>query len=399
MAEQNILIYRWGSLSEPSVLDELRRLGYPVFEFSEEIRDYHADSVFAERLIQRIHKEKIQAVFSFDYFPLIAMICDVNQLPYVSWIYDCPLHTLNSRSILLESNYIFCFDRVYTDRLLSLGAKHCFHLPLAFNSELVKTLERNLLDPVKQYECDISFVGSFYNEDKNRFKKAVLTDYAKGFTDGLISAQQRVYGYNFLKECLDETIVHEVAEKCNLLLDEKYIWSKKELVANALGMEVTARERAAVVSEISQRFPVVLYTGSTIQENINTKNVVNRGYADYSKEVPFIFRNSRINLNITSKTIESGIPQRVLDILSCGGFCLTNFQSEIAEYFTDGEELVMYTGMEDLLEKVGYFLSHEAERQRIADAGKKRVMEDFCLSGKLTDIFDFLKKRNKTDVF
>ena len=99
----------------------------------------------------------------------------------------------------------------------------------------------------------------------------------------------------------------------------------------------------------------------------------NIGNKDYEKEMPYIFHNSKINLNITSKTIESGIPLRVFDILSCGGFCLTNYQPEIAQYFTDGEDLVMYSSMEDLVDKVAYYLEHDEEREQIARNGYEKL--------------------------
>ena len=59
---------------------------------------------------------------------------------------------------------------------------------------------------------------------------------------------------------------------------------------------------------------------------------------------------------------------RVFDILSCKGFCLTNYQPEIAELFVDGKDLVMYTSMEDLMGKVIYYLNHEEERREIAES-------------------------------
>ena len=45
------------------------------------------------------------------------------------------------------------------------------------------------------------------------------------------------------------------------------------------------------------------------------------------------FRNSKINLNPTAKGIRSGIPLRIFDILSCSGFLLTNYQSELSDHF------------------------------------------------------------------
>ena len=41
-----------------------------------------------------------------------------------------------------------------------------------------------------------------------------------------------------------------------------------------------------------------------------------------------------------------------MDILGAGGFLLSNYQPELAEYFEDGKEVVMYHSRADLVEKV-----------------------------------------------
>ena len=78
--------------------------------------------------------------------------------------------------------------------------------------------------------------------------------------------------------------------------------------------------------------------------------------------MPLIFHYSKINLNITSKSIRSGLPLRIFDILGCGGFLLTNYQPELSNYFTPGYDLVCYSSEDELLEKTEYYLSHEKER-------------------------------------
>lgn len=88
---------------------------------------------------------------------------------------------------------------------------------------------------------------------------------------------------------------------------------------------------------LSNHFKVDLY--STDKEN-SLPNINFRGYADYYAQMPQIFYGSKINLNISLKTIRTGISLRVIDILGCNGFVITNYQEEIAEYFKVGEECV-----------------------------------------------------------
>lgn len=380
---KKILLYRWGSLSEPGLEKVFRKNKIEYFTFIKKVKDYHADADFAAEFLQVLHGEKIQAVFSYDYFPIISMLCEMNHIPYISWIYDCPMYTLYSKTIVNEMNYLLCFDEKYSMYLQQLGAKHCIHFPLAADPERLEKIE-------KKYPCDISFVGNLYNEKKNRLRNVVLSDYTKGYLEGVMEAQLKVYGYNFVRETLTGEIVEEIVEKCQLQLGDMYYQDSLEMAANTIGMEVSARERENVLKALGSHFDVDLYSGSKLPVSLQGLRIHEKGFADYEKEMPHIFHNSKINLNITSKTIESGIPLRVFDILSCGGFCLTNYQPEVAEFFVDGEDLVMYSGMEDLLMKAAYYLEHDEERAQIARNGYEKLKKHHDLAERVTEIINMI---------
>ena len=100
-------------------------------------------------------------------------------------------------------------------------------------------------------------------------------------------------------------------------------------------------------------------------------------YINYDTQMPDMFYQSKVNINITLRSIQSGISLRCMDILGAGGFLLSNYQPELAEYFEDGKEVVMYHSRADLVEKVQYYLEHDAERMQIAANGQKKVFEQF----------------------
>lgn len=97
-----------------------------------------------------------------------------------------------------------------------------------------------------------------------------------------------------------------------------------------------------------------------------------------------------MNLNISLKTIRTGIPLRVLDILASGGFVISNFQEELAEYFRLGEEIITYGDIEELYYLVNYYLQHEEERKEIAARGLQRVKEDFRFEERMKVILEDL---------
>lgn len=388
---EKLLFYQWGSVCDLQMKKVLEEYEIEHCVFAKKMADYHADAEFAMEFLQFIHQEQIKAVLSFDYFPLISMLCEMNQIPYISWIYDCPMYTLYSKTVTNGANYIFSFDRKLEYFLQQMGVCHCVHYPLAARAKRLEDIKQTETAEIrKKYSCDISFVGNLYNATKNRLRNAKLSDYTRGYLQGIMESQLKIYGYNFIKEALTEDIMKEIVEKCQLSLGDMYFQDLTQLAADSVGMEVSAREREQVLRILGTYFKVDLYSGSELPVDFKDLNIKTRGFADYEKEMPYIFHNSKINLNITSKTIESGIPLRVFDILSCGGFCLTNYQPEIGEYFVDGEDLVMYSGMEDLVEKAAYYLEHEKEREQIARNGYEKLKKNHELGMMVKEMLSFL---------
>lgn len=390
----NILYYISGNNIDYLMIEELKGLDeIRVFSLDEPIKDYHADADFSLKLMQQIHRDNIDAVLTIDYYPIISMVCDVVKIPYLSWIEDCPMLTLMSKTLGNECNYVFNFDRLYREKIEILGCRHSLHMPLGGTASMSKILDFSSfkVDEKSKYHNEIAFVGSLYTDKKrNRFRGLKLSERTAGYLEGLIKAQELIYGYNLIYESLPEEIVNEYSTKADLKLGDMYFQDVRGLVADSIGIEVTARDREKLLLGLSEIGGVSLYTGSDMPENLKKAGVNLRGKVKYAEEMPFVFKNSRINLNISSRTIESGVPRRVFDILMCGGFCLTNYQPEVAELFEDGVDLVMYTSMEDAVNKAAYYLEHEDERVKIAENGYKKVCECYTVRKYLEEIIGVL---------
>ena len=61
--------------------------------------------------------------------------------------------------------------------------------------------------------------------------------------------------------------------------------------------------------------------------------------------------------------------------MACGGFVLSNYQSEIPEIFVPDEDIVLYDSIPDMLAKIDYYLAHDDERKQIAKNGYEKVKE------------------------
>ena len=225
-------------------------------------------------------------------------------------------------------------------------------------------------------------IGKLY-QTEYRYFTAALDEYLKGYLEGIVSAQGKLYGAYLIPELVTDELLEKMNAVYRRVAKDGFLMGRRELEF-MLACETTGRERYMALALLSKYVQVDLYSDNQ-DERLDA--VRYRGYADYYTQMPQIFAASRINLNISLKTIRTGIPLRVLDVLACGGFVLSNYQEELAEYFRP-EELVMYEDAEDMFYKAKYYLEHEKERQRIAHAGAERVRRDFTFRERLSRMFE-----------
>ncbi len=64
---------------------------------------------------------------------------------------------------------------------------------------------------------------------------------------------------------------------------------------------------------------------------------------------------------------------KLFEAMACGAFVICDSQKDARQLFRDGEHVVFFAGVNDLKEKVRYYLEHPQERQKIAEAGRQEV--------------------------
>lgn len=158
-----------------------------------------------------------------------------------------------------------------------------------------------------------------------------------------------------------------------------------------LARRLTGIQREEILNLISNEHEVKLYAPAQTPELIKVQNC---GPVDYISQMPYVFKNSKINLNMTLRSIHSGIPLRAMDIMGCGGFLLTNYQEDFLDFFEPDVDYVYYTDNEDLLNKIDYYLSHDAQREQIARNGHDKVLRGHTYDRRIGEILDRIKGEN-----
>lgn len=403
-----ILYYDWDEFNGKDCRDAMKRLGHQVDTIKLKMNGYdltpEIERAFRERLLCA---DSYDLVFSFDYYPSISEICQKIGIPYVSWVFDCPHYTLDSHNTSNPVNHIYLFDKRLYSQMTAKRNLTCEladdpplqedktnpqtfrYSPLAVNAERLSKLCRDLdeeTDGRIVYEHEVCFLGSLYDNEYNFYDQvSYLPPYLKGYVDAVIAAQERVFGVDFFTEpaIFSDEHVAQLREYIKFEQTGKFEINYDNVIRDILRKKVTVNERHHILAEMGKRFETVLYTTPGAKE---IPGVCNLGVASYEEKMPRVFHRSKINLNITLRSILSGVPLRVVDILAAGGFLLTNYQEEIAEYFVDGEDLVMAYTPEDMIEKTAYYLEHDQERKAIAACGQKKVLENFAYTKLLPEI-------------
>lgn len=371
-----ILILDWPALGNDDIRDSLKELGHETeyIAFSEEKDNCES---FKKRLKDLLKVKSADALFSFNYFPVVSDCCNEAGLRYISWVYDSPYMNIYSYTVLNEVNSIYVFDYGVYEEFKNNGIKTVRYMPLGIN---VKRLSKLKLthDTKTKYSADISFVGSLYTESKHNLysKFDSVSDKTKGYLDAIIQSQMNIYGINILEELISDSILGELEKAYPTNPESPYVMSSKKIYSEyVFSRRVTALERQKIISSISGMSKVsgMIAKLYTHDNSVSYSGILNMGICDYYKEMPYVFMASKINLNITLRSIKTGIPLRALDILGCGGFLISNYQEEFFEYFSPGDDMVIYESVPDLMDKIRFYLKNDDERLRIAQNGRNKA--------------------------
>lgn len=384
----NILYLDWPCFGKIDVIFTLEQQGHKITPFFHEAYQNRISKEFNIYFDRILSNKKYDFCFSFNYYPVLSENCKRYNLKYVSIVYDSPYVPLYSYTVIYPVNYIFIFDSQEYKKLKKMGINTVYYLPLPVNATIIDHLQTKPYDKEKT-TCEVSFVGALYNEAHNFYDRLNgINDYTRGYLKAIMEAQLKISGYNFIEECLTPDIVAELKRVQYYSTDSYGVETAEYIYANYfIGRKITSMDRQRTLTAVAEKFPLKLFT---LNKDACIKGAVNMGAVDYYSEMPYVFANSKINLNITLKTIQSGIPLRAMDIMGAGGFLLTNYQEDFLDYFVADEDFVYYTDTADLIYKIGYYLEHDIERKRIAENGHMKVKENHSFEKCFQKIFSIL---------
>ncbi|MCH5262952.1 MAG: glycosyltransferase [Lachnospiraceae bacterium] len=370
----------------PAIIFALDRMGYEVEMYPKPIEELKGNEEQERQLEIFIKSAKVDFVLSNVFSREAARVTNQLELKYAVWCMDSPSFPAWVPEAEYDNCYLFYFDYREYELKKQSGLKNVYHLPLAtdivWSGQLVITDEET-----QKYSCNMSFVGGLYSDNPyDRMFSIFPADMQEAFIE-LIEKSAFVWdGQDRLH--MPAELVQAVRQKCPQIFYPCVMPDEYFLRTYLLGRKLTNVERTLLMELLSERFDIHLYTRDT---EIVPEGVRRFPEIPALKGAPKVFYSSKINLNITLRSITSGVPARVFEVMGVGGFVLSNWQEEIPELFVEDKEIVTFKTPEELVDKADYYLKHEDKRTRIAINGYRRVKEQYTYEHRLNKIISIVQ--------
>jgi spore maturation protein CgeB len=317
-----------------------------------------------------IDEFKPDFLFTINNVGLIPDLLCKYRIPVVCWFSLAEPRILKYGLFPPEDFYfMFVCDKRNIDFFRVKGYKNLFHLPLTTQFTEFELNRELSEDSLHEMKCDISFAGSISHDARYlKYRKYLDKTLGEGVPDEVISIQAG----DINRSTVD--IIREIylrRGKGDIKETEwlyNYIENNYEMELLCIRLAGLARYRQEIIKALMD-WKVHLYGGSELLRL--GEGFVYKGFIKRT-EVPKLYRASRINLNIS--LFMSGFNVSFFDIIASGGFVITNFRDELENLFKVGEEVVCFKDIEDLKEKVEFFLKNKGLRKEIVSKAQKRFL-------------------------
>ena len=201
-----LLICEWNAFMQKDFEDTLTQHHIAFKGISYNFTDVRHDDYFKWNLMQFLHEDHYDAVFSFNFIPIIAEVCQKENILYLAWSYDNPLDVENVENYLgFSTNRIFLFDQVQYDTYKNLGFDTVFHLPLAASTKRLDAISISDADR-KRFSSEISFIGKLYASSFDDYLKP-LSAPLKDTLLAMVNSQTNVFDKYFLDDMITKQLL------------------------------------------------------------------------------------------------------------------------------------------------------------------------------------------------
>lgn len=330
----------------------------------------------------------------FDREGKLAELLNSYRIPLASWYVDNPRLILADYPGLAGPwTGIFTWDKTTIPYLKAKGFERVAHLPLGTDQNIFKPRKQQANSP---WSSQITFVGDSMLGPVRRQKKILKKrpDLLAGYANSAKRLLQDRLTRHTLQsaENLDPASAPNLDDTWGDLTSAAGLVFKdpEEKLAYELLLtwEATRIYRNNCLSEILPFEPLIV--GDEGWKKNLAKSSVWRWHkpVDYYAVLPEVYTQAKINFNATSIQMDAAVNQRVFDVPASASFLLTDYRSDLENFFRPGIEIICYKSLEEIKDLAQFYLSNSVARYEVIKAGYKRVLAEHTYVRRLTFLLE-----------
>ncbi len=294
------------------------------------------------------------------------------------------IQRLTSRNRIREYNLELIKQASLLKPELFVVYKGAYVLP-----ETIKWIRRNIGCPVINVYPDMSFLN------QGRLIKKSVNLYDHIFTTKNFGIKDLVDQFNYS----GSTLIHHAMDADIHKIYDYDSNSFKNLLCDISFIGGYSEKKEAVLQHIIESFPdkkIRIFGGGWDRSKSKKILSCTEGSTIYGALYAIAIQCSTINLGILTEQpfgASSGdvVTARSFHIPGSGGFMLHERTSEILEIFDKGLNIVTYESLEELTDKIKFYLENPEDRERIRVAGYEFVNRYHTQSNRADFIVETLK--------
>lgn len=360
-------------------LDECKNNGIEILEY----QPGFANEV---GIMRAIHQQKPDCLLFINRSPgeyVDSNILNSIRLPRMVWCVDDPNSFM--KDPFTRSDIVFSWDHSYKNDMIKQGAVQVDHFPYVADLDQAKPNIRN------EFISPVSYIGQVKAFDPVEM----------GFDEKTTALVQKVADEKFrFPEQTYQSLILKHQSFYGLRLIETENDAVPRFVRYGIYTIANALRRIAVL-EAAMPYGLKLYGGEDWLHVLKDHPLRNcyQGAADPLLDVPDIFVSSSINLNIHSLQALTSLNQRDFNCPLVGGFLLTDWVENADQFFKPNIEMVFYNTIDELKQKIKYYLHHPDERSRLIEKGRDRVLKEHTYSARVPGVLKTLNQRVKDQLY
>ncbi|NIO17464.1 MAG: glycosyltransferase [Deltaproteobacteria bacterium] len=159
--------------------------------------------------------------------------------------------------------------------------------------------------------------------------------------------------------------------------DEKMLYHQPDLnyshdVSFVGGITGHHKGRIEILEKVAENYESFAFWGYGI-EYVKKNSILRERFKGRAEidDMRKIYSSSKISINIpldNYERVSKGFNARLFEIPPCrGALQMVQHNENVADFFVPGEEVICFHGVDDLVEKIRYYLQNEDERRKVVE--------------------------------